>query len=87
MDMNEMYEAGNVPHLTCLVCRHDGLHVLGGEGELVAEEEWADEGQLLELLQRDGLAQQLPFRLQREELVDELFGIRQEVVVIILIPK
>jgi len=34
-----MYKAANVPHLTCLVCGHDGLHVLRGEGELVAEEE------------------------------------------------
>ena len=71
---------------TCLVGGHDGLHVLGGEGELVAEEEGPDEGQLLELLEADGLLEQLPLGLQGEELVDELLGVRQEVVVVILVP-
>ena len=66
---------------------HDGLHVVAGEDELVAEEEGADEGQLLELLQRDGVLQQLPLRLQREELVDELLRVRQEVVVVVLVPS
>ena len=66
---------------------HDGLHVVAGEDELVAEEEGADEGELLELLQRDGVLQQLPLRLQREELVDELLRVRQEVVVVVLVPS
>ena len=66
---------------------HDRLHVVAGEDELVAEEEGADEGELLELLQRDGVLQQLPLRLQREELVDELLRVRQEVVVVVLVPS
>ena len=37
--------------ITSLVSGHDGLHVLCGEGELVAEEKAPDEGQLLKLLQ------------------------------------
>jgi hypothetical protein len=71
---------------TCLIRWHDGLHVVWGEGELVAEEEGADEGEFLKLLQADGLLQQLPLGLQREELVDELLGVGEEVVVVILVP-
>ena len=66
---------------------HDRLHVVAGEDELVAEEERADERQLLELLERDRVLEQLPLRLQREELVDELLGVRQEVVVVVLVPR
>ena len=76
-----------IPLLTGGVGVHDGLHVVAGEDELVAEEEGADEGELLELLQRDGVLQQLPLRLQREELVDELLRVRQEVVVVVLVPS
>ena len=72
--------------LTGGVCVHDRLHVVAGKDELVAEEERPDEGQLLELLERDGVLQQLPLRLQREELVDELLGVCQEVVVVVLVP-
>ena len=57
-----------------------------GEGELVTEEEGADKGQLLKLLEGDGLLEQLPLGLQREELVDELLGVSEEVVVVVLVP-
>ena len=65
---------------------HHGLGVLVWEAESVAEEERAHERQLLELLQRDGVSQQLPLGLQREKLVDELLRVRQEVVVVVLVP-
>ena len=74
------------PPLTRGVGVHDRLHVVAGEDELVAEEERAHERQFLELLERDGVLQQLPLRLQREELVDELLGVREEVVVVVLVP-
>ena len=64
---------------------HDGLHVLRGKGKLVSEEQGADEGKLFKLLQGDGFLQKLPLWLKREELIDELLGIRQEIVIIIFI--
>ena len=72
--------------LTGRVCVHDRLHVVAGEAELVPEEQRPDERQLLEVLQGDGVLQQLPLGLQGEELVDKLFGIGQEVVVVVLVP-
>ena len=65
---------------------HDRLHVMRREGELISEEQGSHEGKLLKLLQSDGFLQQLPLWLQREELVDELLGVGQEVVIIIFIP-
>lgn len=66
---------------------HDGLGVRVGEVQAVAEEEGPDEGQLFEVVQRDGGLEQLPVGLQREELVDELPRVRQEVVVVVLVPE
>lgn len=37
-------------------------------------------------MQTDGGLEELPFRLQGEELIDELLGVSQEVMVIVLIP-
>lgn len=71
---------------TCGIGDHDGLGViLIGEVEPIAEEEGADEGQVLKLLERDGRLEQLPLGLEREELVDELLGIREEVVIVVLV--
>ena len=64
---------------------HDGPGVFIGEVEPVTEEQGADEGQLLELFERDGGLQELPLGLQREKFVDELFGVRQKVVVVVLV--
>ena len=70
---------------TCRIGDHDGLGVLIGEVEPIAEEEGANERQVFKLLERDGCLEQLPFGLQREELVDKLLGIRQEIVVVIFV--
>ena len=72
---------------TRLICCHDRLHVLGGKSKLVTEEQGADKRKLLKLLQSDGLLEKLPLRLKREEFVDELFRIRQEIMVIIFVSK
>ena len=53
---------------------------------MVSEEEGADEREFLELFQVDRLLEQLPLWLEGEELVDELLGVRQEVVVVVLVP-
>lgn len=66
---------------------HNGFRLGVGEVQPVAEEQRPDERQFLKLLQRDGILQQLPFGLQREELVNKLFGIREEVVVVVFVPK
>lgn len=71
---------------TCGVGDHDCLGVLVREIEPIAEEKGADERQVFEFLERDGRFKQLPFGLKREELVNELFGVRQEVVIIVLVP-
>ena len=65
---------------------HHRFGILVREAQAVAEEEGAHERQLLELLQSDGVTEQLPLGLQREELVDELLGVGQEVVVVVLVP-
>ena len=61
--------------------------MLGGKSKLVTEEQRADKRQLLKLLESDGLLEQLPLGLKREEFVDELLGIRQEIMVIIFVSK
>lgn len=71
---------------TCGIGKHDRLGVGVREVEAVPEEQRPHERQFLELFQRDRLFQQLPFRLQGEELVNELLRVRQEVVVIIFVP-
>jgi hypothetical protein len=65
---------------------HHRLHVITGEAQLVAEEERANEWQFLEFCQANGILQELPLRLERIELVDELLGIRQEIVIVIFVP-
>ena len=54
---------------------------------MVSEEEGADERKLLELFQVDRLLEQLPLWLEGEELVDELFWVGEEVVVVVLVPR
>lgn len=54
---------------------------------MVTEEQRADKRQLLKLLEGDGLLEQLPLGLKRKEFVDELLGIRQEIMVIIFVSK
>ena len=54
---------------------------------MVSEEEGADEREFLELFQVDRLLEQLPLWLEREELVDELFWVGEEVVVVVLVPR
>ena len=75
-----------VLQLTCRVSVHDCLGVFVGEVESVTEEEGPYEGQFLKLVQADGRLEQLPIRLQREELIDELLGVGEEVVIVILVP-
>ena len=65
---------------------HHGLGVLVREAQSVAEEQGAHKRQLLELLECDRVSQQLPLRLKREELVDELLGVGEEVVIVVLVP-
>ena len=65
---------------------HHRLHVITGEAQLVSEKERTNERQLFELGKSDGIFQQLPLRLQGVKLVNELLGICQEVVVVVLVP-
>ena len=65
---------------------HHRLHVITGEAQLVSEKERSDERQLFKLGKGDGIFQQLPLRLQGVKLVDELLGVCQEVMVVVLIP-
>ena len=53
---------------------------------MVSEEEGTDKGEFFEFLQIDRLFKQLPLGLKREELVDELFWVGQEIVVVVLVP-
>ena len=66
---------------------HHGLHVITREAQLVSEEKRPHKRQLLKFCQSDRILQELPLGLQREELVDELLGVRQEVVVVVLVPS
>ena len=54
---------------------------------MVSEEKRANKWELFKLCQCDRISQKLPFGLKREELVDELLGVRQEVVVVVLVPS
>ena len=54
---------------------------------MVSEEEGADERKFLKLFQVDRLLEQLPLWLEGEELVDELFWVGEEVVVVVLVPR
>lgn len=65
---------------------HHRLHVITGEAQLVSEKERTDKRQLFKLGKSDGIFQQLPLRLQGVKLVNELLGVCQEVVVVVLVP-
>lgn len=73
--------------ITSGISIHDGLGVLVREIEPVSEEQRPDKGQLLEFLERNGLLEQLPLGLHREELVDELFRVGEEVMVVVLVSE
>ena len=85
-EIGEMGNWDEAEVLTSLIRGHDRLHVLGGEGELVSEEEGTNKGELFKFLKVNWLFKQLPLRLKREELVDELFWVGQEIVVVVLVP-
>ena len=55
------------------------------EVELVVEEERAHERQRLELVERDGLLEELPLARVRKELEYELVRVGQEVVLVVLV--
>ena len=65
---------------------HHRLHVITREAQLVSEKERTDKRQLFKIGKGDGILQQLPLRLQGVKLVDELLGVCQEVMVVVLIP-
>ena len=60
---------------TCRVCMHDRLHIITREAQLIAEKEWANEGQLLKFGQSNWISQKLPFWLKGEKFVNEFFGV------------
>ena len=72
---------------TSLIRGHHRLHVLRGKCQLVAEEKRPNKGELFKFFQGDWFLQKLPLGLEREEFVDELLGVRQEIVIIIFIPE
>lgn len=63
------------------------IRVFFFENVSLPEEQGAHERQLLKVFKRDRLFEQLPVLLQRKELVYEFPRIRQEVMIIVLVPK
>jgi hypothetical protein len=74
-------------YFTCRVCVHYSFSIGIRKVQPVAEEQRPHERQFFKLLKGYWVFEQLPFRLQREELVDELFGIGQEIVVVVFVPE
>lgn len=75
----------NYAKLTSGVSVHNGLGIRITEVKPVSEEQRPDKGQLLEVVEGYRRLQQLPVSLQREELVDELARVCEEVVIVVLI--
>jgi len=68
-----------------VIGEHHGSITFVRKVKSVPEKKRTDEGQILEFPQGDGTLQQLPFLLQRIELVDEFSRIRKKVVIVVFV--
>ena len=85
--MSDLVQVTSSRFLTRVVSINHSPVALVCKVQSIAEEEGPHERQVLKLLQRDWPLEQLPLLLQREELVDELPWVREEVVVVVFIPQ